>query len=100
MDAARAEMQRIERGGATLELTLAYARPDIAPQSAATVTGWGKKEIDDARWLVKSCTHALDAAQGFTTRLELESQGTPAEAAPADDAADDQGVDAGGNEVD
>lgn len=97
MDAARAEMQRIERGGATLELTLAYARPDIAPQSAATVTGWGKKEIDDARWLVKSCTHSLDASQGFTTRLELESQGADSAAAPADEAGGDEGVDAGGD---
>ena len=78
MAAARAEKQRIDRGTATLELTLAYARPDIAPQSPATVTGWGKPQIDAARWLVKSCTHNLEAGQGFTTALELETEGSDA----------------------
>lgn len=77
--AARAEMQRIERGAATLELTLAHARPDIAPQSAATLSGWGKPEIDGAAWLVKKCTHSLEAGSGFTTRIELETQGADAQ---------------------
>lgn len=90
MDAAQAEMQRIERGGATLEINLAFARPDIAPQSAAQVRGFGKREIDGQQWLVKSCTHTLDAAQGFTTRLELETLGTNS-GAGADDAAGDDG---------
>ena len=90
MEAAQAEMQRIERGGATLEINLAFARPDIAPQSAAQVRGFGKREIDGQQWLVKSCTHTLDAAQGFTTRLELETLGTNS-GAGADDAAGDDG---------
>lgn len=75
MAAARAEMQRVQRGAATLELVLAHARPDIAPQSPATAAGWGKPEIDDAAWLVKTCTHTMSATGGFTTRLELETQG-------------------------
>ena len=85
MAAARAEKQRIDRGTATLELTLAYARPDIAPQSPATVTGWGKPQIDAARWLVKSCTHNLEAGQGFTTAIELETEGADATATEATD---------------
>ncbi len=80
MAAAKAEMQRIERGAATLELALAYARPDIAPQSPATASGWGKPEIDGTTWLVKTCTHTLDPSSGFTTRLELETKGSDKEA--------------------
>ena len=80
MAAAKAEMQRIERGAATLELNLALARPDIAPQSPCTASGWGKPEIDSAPWLVKTCTHSLDASSGFTTRIELETQGSDKDA--------------------
>ena len=80
--AARAELQRLQRGAATLELQLAHARPDIAPQSAATVQGWRKPEIDAAAWIVKTATHSLDASSGFTTRLELETQGRDASAQP------------------
>ena len=85
MAAARAEMQRIERGAATLELTLAHARPDIAPQSPATASGWNKPEIDGAAWLVKTCTHTLSASSGFSTRLELETQGADTSATEAPD---------------
>lgn len=88
--AARAEMQRIERGEATLELTLAFARPDIAPQSLARISGWDKAEIDGAAWLVKTCTHDLDAGGGFTTKIELETQGRDKEARPDDDDAADE----------
>ena len=86
MAAARAEMQRVQRGAATLELVLAHARPDIAPQSPATAAGWGKPEIDDAAWLVKTCTHTMSATGGFTTRLELETRG--ADTSASADAAD------------
>lgn len=79
MAAARSEMQRVQRGAATMELVLAYARPDIAPQSTATLQGWHKPEIDAAAWLVKTCTHTLGDG-GFTTRLELETQGSDSSA--------------------
>lgn len=84
MHAARAEMQRIERGESTFELTLALGRPDIAPQTPVTVEGF-KAEINATAWLVKKCTHTLDGSQGLTTQIELETQGSDKTAAPADD---------------
>ena len=84
MAAAKSEMQRIERGAATFELTLAIARPEIAPQSPCSVSGWGKPQIDGARWLVKTCTHSMDGGQGFTTAIELETEGSDKEAKAAD----------------
>lgn len=75
--AARAEQGRIERGKATLELTLALGRPELMPQTPATVTGF-KPEIDAATWLVVKVTHSIDDGQGFTTRVELERAGAAA----------------------
>ncbi|MFV0679245.1 phage late control D family protein [Ottowia sp.] len=83
--AARAEQQRLARGAATFELTLALARPDIAPQSRASVSGWHKHQIDHDQWLVKTATHNMDGGQGFATQLELETVGSDTQATPDDD---------------
>lgn len=69
--AASAELARIQRGAATLELTLAAGRPQLMPQSPARVTGF-KPKIDAAQWLVVSVTHAIAEGSGYTTRVELE----------------------------
>lgn len=73
--AARAEHQRVARGKATLELTLALGQPELMPQAPVTVTGF-KREIDATPWLVVKLTHSLSDS-GLTTRLELETAGAP-----------------------
>lgn len=72
LDAAKAEMQRIERGKATMELTLAWGRPELMPQTPVTVNGF-KPEIDATPWLVVKLTHSLGDG-GLTTRMELETR--------------------------
>jgi len=71
--AASAEQQRVDRGAATLSITLALAQPALMPQSPVTVQGF-KPQIDATAWLVKSVEHSLGDG-GFTTSLELEEQG-------------------------
>lgn len=77
-DAAQAEWQRIQRGAATLEITLALGQVDIAPQTPVLVRGF-KPQIDAGEWLTVKATHSLSDG-GLTTRLELEN------GAAADDA--------------
>lgn len=71
--AARAERQRVERGKATFELSLALGRPGLSVQTPVRVTGF-KPEIDGTPWQVKKLTHML-GGNGLTTRIELETQG-------------------------
>lgn len=72
MAAARAERGRIERGKATMELTLAIGRPELMPQTPVVLQGF-KDVIDDTPWLVVKLTHTL-GDNGLTTRLELETR--------------------------
>ena len=83
LTAARAEMQRVDRGAATLSLTLALGRPALMPQTPVSVQGF-KPEIDGSDWLVKTVEHALGDS-GFTTSLELELQGSGDAEAGADE---------------
>lgn len=71
LHAAKAELQRLERGSATLELTLAIGRPEVTAQSPVKVTGW-KPEIDGDDWLVKEVTHTLNEGSGWTTKAAME----------------------------
>lgn len=73
MAAARAELQRVERGKATFALTLALGNPALMPQSPVTVAGF-KPEIDGTTWLVKTVQHQLGDG-GYTTQLEMERGG-------------------------
>lgn len=68
--AARAEMNRIARGAATLELALALGRPELMPQTPVTVKGF-KPEIDGTQWLVVKLSHQLGDG-GLVTRVEME----------------------------
>jgi len=86
---ARSEMQRIRRGLSTFTLTLALGRPELMPQSPVSVTGF-KPEIDKTSWLVKTVEHSLGEG-GFTTRLEMEQQGS-GDASAAFEAWDDDGA--------
>ena len=74
LDAAKAELQRVDRGAATLSLTLALGRPQLMPQSPVTVAGF-KPEIDGEGWLVKSVEHSIGDG-GYTTKLECERLGS------------------------
>lgn len=71
-DAADAEQQRLQRGKATLSLTLAIGRPELVPENPIKVTGF-KAEIDSVNWIVTQLTHTLNES-GLTTALELESE--------------------------
>lgn len=72
MAAARAERGRIERGKATMELTLAIGRPELMPQTPVVLRGF-KDVIDATEWLVVKLTHTL-GDNGLTTRMELETR--------------------------
>lgn len=76
LQAAKAELQRTDRGAATLSLslTLAVGRPQLMPQSPVTVQGF-KPEIDGEGWLVKSVEHSLGDG-GYSTQLECELLGS------------------------
>lgn len=77
VDAARAELGRIERGAATLEITLAIGQPALMVQTPVNVRGF-KPEIDGTDWLCKTVEHTLDD-NGLTTRLEMERRGANGE---------------------
>lgn len=73
MKAAKAEHQRIERGKATLDITLALGRPDLMPQTPVTVQGF-KPQIDGQGWLAREVTHTLDDS-GLTSKVQMERSG-------------------------
>lgn len=81
--AAEAEWQRIQRGAATFELTLARGIASVDVQQPLTVQGF-KADIDGADWLVAKVTHSLGDG-GFTTRLEAELFGADSSAGQAQD---------------
>lgn len=68
--AARVELDRIKRGMASFQITLAEGRADLFPELPVSVRGW-KPEIDNPAWLITRATHRIDG-QGFTTTLDLE----------------------------
>lgn len=86
--AVQSEMQRIDRGKATLEITLALGRPELMPQSPVTVHGF-KPEIDGTDWRIVKVSHSINEGSGFTTRLELEIAGQDVSVEGGDDT-DDQ----------
>lgn len=72
IEAAKAEWGRIQRGAATLSLTLALGRPDLQPEAPVTVAGF-KPEIDGTFWVITQVAHRFGSG-GFTTSLELETK--------------------------
>lgn len=69
---AHAELERVKRGLAKFDYTLAIGRADLFPEQIVTVSGF-KPEIDGQRWLIAKTTHSVNGSSGFTTSLELES---------------------------
>jgi phage protein D len=88
--AAVAEWQRIQRGAATLELSLALGNPALMPQSPVTVVGF-KTEIDHQDWLTAKVTHSISDA-GFTSGIELETRTEEAEVEREDEVDPDPGI--------
>lgn len=70
---ARAEWNRLQRGAAKLDYTLALGRADLYPEQRLTIAGFGKPEIDGQDWLIARVTHTVTGDSGYSTRLELES---------------------------
>ncbi|OLK00846.1 phage late control D family protein [Xanthomonas oryzae pv. oryzae] len=69
---AHAELERVKRGVAKFDYTLAIGRADLFPEQGLTMSGF-KPEIDGQLWLIAKTTHAINGSSGFTTSLELES---------------------------
>lgn len=67
---ARAEWNRVQRGVATLSLTLAQGNAALAPQTPVTVRGF-KPQID-GDWQAVRVSHTLDDS-GWTTQVEMET---------------------------
>lgn len=72
--AARAEWRRLQRGVATLSITLAHGRADLFPELPAFVVGF-KPQIDGTEWIITKVTNSLNDS-GFTTAIELEIRAT------------------------
>lgn len=68
--AARAELDRIKRGMATFQITLAEGRAELFPEVPVTVQGF-KAEIDADAWVITRVTHRVDGG-GFSTTVDLE----------------------------
>lgn len=88
--AAISEWQRILRGLATFEMSLAFGNPAIFPQSPVTVNGF-KPEIDSTQWLSVKVTHSLGGS-GFTTRVEFETKTEAVEAERELEVDPDEGI--------
>ncbi|MFZ6772294.1 contractile injection system protein, VgrG/Pvc8 family [Undibacterium sp. SXout7W] len=73
--AATAENNRIERGQATLQFTLALGRPDITPMMSVRITDI-KAPIGGTDWLITKTTHTLTDS-GLVTVLEMETRKSP-----------------------
>lgn len=53
------------------EMTMAVGRPDIAPESPVTLSGF-KSEIDAESWVGVEVSHTLDSG-GLISKIRLES---------------------------
>jgi len=69
-DAAKSEWNRIERGKAALQFTLALGRPDVSPMMGVNIPSL-KAPIGNTEWMIVKTTHMV-SAQGFVTQLEME----------------------------
>ncbi|MFZ6874967.1 hypothetical protein ACO0LF_23135 [Undibacterium sp. Di27W] len=70
--AAESEMNRVRRGKATLQFTLALGRPDITPMMGVHIPSL-KTPLGDTDWFIVNTTHSV-MAQGFTTLLGMETR--------------------------
>lgn len=69
--AAKSEYERLQRGRATFNLSLAKGDPDVFPGQPVNVSGF-KPAIDGSNWVMTRVVHKLDANSGYTTDIEAE----------------------------
>lgn len=67
---ARAEWDRLQRGVAEFEITLATGRPELYPEQPTAVRGF-KPQIDEADWVLTKVSHSLTNS-GYTNSVSLE----------------------------
>lgn len=72
--AAKSEWQRIQRGGAECSLTLAEGRPDLYPETPATLSGY-KAVIDARPWVIVEVIHELSDT-AYTNGVQMEILGS------------------------
>ncbi|CAD7378270.1 phage late control D family protein [Xanthomonas arboricola] len=68
---AHAELERVKRGLAKFDYTLAMGRSDLFPEQIVTVSGF-KPEIDAQRWIISRTVHSIEGI-GFKSSAQLES---------------------------
>ncbi|WP_115528368.1 MULTISPECIES: phage late control D family protein [Xanthomonas] len=68
---AHAELERVKRGVAKFDYTLAIGRADLYPEQSVVISGF-KSEISTQGWLIAKATHNI-ANDGFRTTIQLES---------------------------
>lgn len=68
---ATAELQRADRGTATLSISLAVGCADVYPEQSVTLSGY-KPEIDGDDWLASRAAQTISGDGGFTTSPEME----------------------------
>lgn len=88
--AAIAEWQRIQRGLATFELSLALGNPALTPESPVGVLGF-KDAIDSMDWVASKVIHSLNNA-GYGARIEMETRTEEAEVEREDQIDPDPGI--------
>ncbi|MDO8933363.1 MAG: contractile injection system protein, VgrG/Pvc8 family [Rhodocyclaceae bacterium] len=71
---ARAKWRELQRGVATFSITLASGRPELIPETPATVRGW-KPAIDSTDWITARVVHNVTDA-GYTTAASLVIRAT------------------------
>lgn len=68
---AHAELERVKRGVAKFDYTLAIGRPDMFPEQRVRLDGF-KPDIDKQLWLIAETNHVC-SGDGLKTRLVLEA---------------------------
>ena len=69
--AVKSEWDRLQRGRATFNLTLAKGDPDLSPGQPVRISGF-KPAIDESNWIMTKVTHRIDSSSGYVTDIEAE----------------------------
>lgn len=69
--AVKSEYDRLQRGRATFNQTLAKGDPTLFPAQPVLVSGF-KPAIDSSNWVMTRVIHKVDPNSGYTTDIEAE----------------------------
>jgi hypothetical protein len=70
LQAARSELERLERSTKSLNMNLVDGRAEIEAESPLILEGF-KPEIKEIKWAIASVTHSL-GNNGFSTEIRAE----------------------------